>query len=406
MASGYDLSSNVPYRLMKGRLGVYDKRPFDPSGAYNERAAYNERVKDLMLIIKNFNLQIDEHTTKQLEDLLMKDEIEEIGVVLKELDPKIEGVWHQATRARQAGGNLQQERMIKDKRRSLDHAVWYSYQAAQVLRVDAENRKPVRALINPNKLKQDYDDKIISVGFEYNFKPGDIFEWIGTGTHWLVYLQDLTELAYFRGDIRKCSYQIAWEDEDGIHTTYAAVRGPVETKINFIQKHGISVDTPNHSLSILMPKNEYTMNYFKRYSKFYLQGDDTCWRVEATDWISTPGVLEVVAVEYYANETEDDIENGIVGGLILEPVNPNEGTPDEASIVGETFIKVKKTYDYEFDGTLAKEWRVDSKYPVELIIDPTDPRKISLRWTSSYSGQFELWYGDDFNKTIVVESLF
>jgi hypothetical protein len=164
------------------------------------------------------------------------------------------------------------------------------------------------------------------------------------------------------------------------------VRGPVETKINFIQKHGISVDTPNHSLSILMPKNEYTMNYFKRYSKFYLQGDDTCWRVEATDWISTPGILEVIAVEYYANETEDDIENGIVGGLILEPVNPNEGTPDEASIVGETFIKVKKTYNYEFDGTLAKEWRVDSKYPVELIIDPTDPRKISLRWTSSYSG--------------------
>ena len=406
MASGYDLSSNVPYRLMKGRLGVYDKRPFDPNGAYNERAAYNERVKDLMLIIKNFNLQIDEHTTKQLEDLLMKDELEEIGVVLNQLDPKIEGVWQQATRARQAGGNLQQERMIKDKRRSLDHAVWYSYQAAQVLRIDAENRKPVRALINPNKLKQDYDDKILSVGFEYNFKCGDVFEWIGTGTHWLVYLQDLTELAYFRGDIRKCSYQIAWEDEDGIHTIYAAVRGPVETKINFIQKHGISVDTPNHSLNILMPKNEYTMNYFKRYNKFYLQGDDTCWRVEATDWISTPGVLEVVAVEYYANETEDDIENGIVGGLILDPVNPNEGTPDEASIVGETFIKVKKTYDYEFDGTLAKEWRVDSKYPVELIIDPTDPRKISLRWTSSYSGQFELWYGDDFNKTIVVESLF
>mgnify|MGYP007119926101 FL=1 len=27
----------------------------------------------------------------------------------------------------------------------------------------------VRALINPNKLKQDYDDKIISIGFEYNF---------------------------------------------------------------------------------------------------------------------------------------------------------------------------------------------------------------------------------------------
>jgi hypothetical protein len=30
VASGYDLSSNVPYRLMKGRLGVYDKKPFNP----------------------------------------------------------------------------------------------------------------------------------------------------------------------------------------------------------------------------------------------------------------------------------------------------------------------------------------------------------------------------------------
>ena len=30
MASGYDLSSKVPFRLMQGRLGVYNKRPFDP----------------------------------------------------------------------------------------------------------------------------------------------------------------------------------------------------------------------------------------------------------------------------------------------------------------------------------------------------------------------------------------
>jgi hypothetical protein len=29
MASGYDLSSLVPFRLMKGRLGTYDKMTFD-----------------------------------------------------------------------------------------------------------------------------------------------------------------------------------------------------------------------------------------------------------------------------------------------------------------------------------------------------------------------------------------
>ena len=60
-----------------------------------------------------------------------------------------------------------------------------------------------------------------------------------------------------------------------------------------------------------MPKNDGVLEYFKRYGKFYLQGYDTCWRVEATDAISMPGILEITAVEYYANETTDDIENGI-----------------------------------------------------------------------------------------------
>ena len=355
MASGYDLSSKVPFRLMKGRLGIYDKRAEE----------------------------------KSAEDVQ---------------NSTVEGIHNQSSRLEQAGGNRQQERMIKDKRRSLDHAVWYSYQGAEVIREDAEDRRPVRALINPNKLKQDYDDKIISVGFEYDFHCGDVFEWVGTNTKWLIYLQDLTELAYFRGDIRKCSYEIVWEDDKGQHRTYAAIRGPVETKINFIQKHGISLDTPNQSLSILMPKNEYTVNYFKRYNKFYLQGDDTCWRVEAVDSISTPGILEVAALEYYANETEDDIEAGIVGGLIEEIKDPNieEGRME---IMGETFIKVKKTYNYVFDGTLAALWKVDDKYPVELTFDPKDARKVSLKWNSSYSGQFDLYYGT-YKKTIVVESLF
>jgi hypothetical protein len=76
----------------------------------------------------------------------------------------------------------------------------------------------------------------------------------------LIYLQDLTELAYFRGDIRKCSYEIEWVDEDGNQQrTYAALRGPVETKINYIQKHSISVDTPNYSLHILLPKTTATL---------------------------------------------------------------------------------------------------------------------------------------------------
>ena len=320
------------------------------------------------------------------------------------LDTDIQGVNNQFVRLNHQGGNLQQNRMIKDKRRSLDRALVYSYQGADVRKIDSTSDDYVRALINPNKLKQDYDDKIISVGYEHHFECGDIFEWKGTETYWLIYLQDLTELAYFRGDIRKCSHQINWEDENGKHSTYAAIRGPVETKINYIQKHGISVDTPNYSLNILLPKTADTLSYFQRYNKFYLANDElkVCWRIEAIDWLSMPGILEINAVEYYANEFEDNLENGTVGTLKTDPINPNNSFIED-TITGETFIKPKKEYEYEYIGNLVGKWSVKENYPIKLI---QDGKKVKLRWLNTYSGQFDLIYADCFKKTIIVQSLF
>lgn len=320
------------------------------------------------------------------------------------LDSNLTGIDSQKFRMKHQGGNSQQDRMIADKRRSLKRALYYSYQGADVKKYEG-NADVVRALINPNKLKPDYDDKIISIFYDHNYECGDVFEWVGTNTHWLIYLQDLTELAYFRGDIRKCSHEISWEDEEGLHKTFAAIRGPVETKINYIQKHGISVDTPNYSLHILMPKTDSAVKYFQRYKKFYLTADkdyNICWRVEAADWISMPGILEITAVEYYRNETEDDIENGIVGALIAEPVNPND-KPVEDTIIGETFIKPKKTYEFTYKGNLEGVWSVEKNIPVEL---KQDGKTVQLKWLDTYSGQFDLYYAGVYKKTIVVQSLF
>ena len=158
-----------------------------------------------------------------------------------------------------------------------------------------------------------------------------------------------------------------------------------------------------------MPSTKETLEYFRRYAKFYLQNniegaEKICWRVEAIDWLSTPGILEINATEYYANKDEDNIEEGIVGGLILEPENPNE--PEiERAIVGDTFIKPKKTYEYKYNGSENFNWFVEKKYPVVIEEDPLDPKHIFLKWNNTYSGQFDLFYGD-LNKTIVVESLF
>lgn len=264
-------------------------------------------------------------------------------------DPNVAGVNDQYTRLSAAGGSLQQQRMIRDKRKSLDRALWFSYQGAMVRLVDSENSEPARALINANKLKQDYDDKILSIGFEHGFQPGDVFEWIGTKTYWLIYLQELTELAYFRSAIRRCNYTINWQDAEtgDLCMTHAAIRGPVETKINYIQKGGVSVDNPNHSLEILMPKNKDTVTFFQRYSKFYLQGIEeydkkTCWRVEGTDTISMPGVLQVIAVEYYSNSQTDDLELGIANIKTLE--QPVEGI--DRFITGPSSIKPKTTVEF------------------------------------------------------------
>ena len=373
-------NSNTSLNLMGRRLGVfYQKKPTE----VGHKPDY---------------LNIEENKTKELQSIL---------------DPELIGIDNQRILLEINGGVAQQERMIYDKRRSLDKAVLYSYQGALVRNIYApEHEEPVRALINPNKNKMDYDDKVLSVKYEYGLGVGDVFEWVGTNTYWLIYLQDLTELAYFRGDIRRCSYEISWKDEDGYHSTLAAIRGPVETKINYIQNHQISIDEPNYSLHILMPRNEETLKYFRRYSKFYLQGEDpgspkVCWRVEATDWISAPGILEITAVEYYINETEDNVEEGIVGDLIAKDLNPNDDKT-ESTIVGDTFIKPKIVYSYHYEGPKLPsntKWKLDKKYPVEIKVNPEDRTQLTLKWLSNYSGQLELSYGG-FTKTIIVESLF
>ena len=309
------------------------------------------------------------------------------------------------------GGLKQEERMIQDKYRSFLKSLDASYQACDVSLVQkydscvqVEESPQYRALINPNKLKQDYDDKILSIGNDSNFSVGDIIQWKGTNTNWIIYLEHLTEDAYFRGDIRLCKHKIRFAGTDGeLYETWAAIRGPVETQIESIQKNQIRVNSPNWSLNILLPKNDETIKIFDRYSEFLLEGK--CWRVEAVDSISMKNILEINAEEYYINKDTDDIDNLVKDGLIIEPIDP---TP-ESGIEGLTFIKpqIEEVYKAPSAGGI---WSVEGKVPVCLKINK-DSSSVSVLWTKMTSGQFNLiWKSADnsivLTKTIVVESLF
>ena len=62
-----------------------------------------------------------------------------------------------------AGGPNQEKRMNNDKLRSLKKALLYSYQGQTAILNDG---REFRCLINHDKLKEDYDDKIISIPYK------------------------------------------------------------------------------------------------------------------------------------------------------------------------------------------------------------------------------------------------
>lgn len=298
------------------------------------------------------------------------------------------------------GGN-QEQRMIKDKYDTFKKALLYSYQSADIKR-DNET-ETYKALINPDKLKPDYDDKILSVDFKYNYQPGDIFYWVGTNTHWLVYLRQLTEDAYFRAEIRRCKYQLQWinEFEQEINT-WAYIRGPVETKVNFIQKLGISVDTPNWTLDIYIPATEENKKKFHdRYEKFYF--DHKCWEIQVVDSVSIDGVLQIEAMEYYNNRTLDNPEENLDGYFQVVPVIPE---PDK-EIIGPNFVKPTIP-------TIFKAWVDGGTWSIKeenrpVILEPCNKNEVKITWEKYLSGQFTLQYSVNdktYEKVIVAESLF
>lgn len=305
-------------------------------------------------------------------------------------------------RAKHANNDRQHDRMVKDKLRSLHRALLYSYQTAWIKKDGVEDADYVRALINPDKVKFDYDEKIVSVEYEHGLGPGDTFEWKNTGTHWIILKQEMTEVAYFRGNVRRCQELLITDPETGDKVSiWAAVRGPVETKLNTIQKAGLVANVPNMTLQLYIPKTEQNMRLFERYVTFEFGG--RFWQVTAPDTISTPGIIEIPAVEDYECHHSD---------LLVEVVDPNPPVEEyEATIEGETFVKPLEQSIYT-----VTDYNPEIKWIVELSSDNKDVEdaveweiredgSIAITWISMVSGSYVLKYGE-LEKTIIVQSLF
>ena len=217
-------------------------------------------------------------------------------------------------RLQYAGGKAE-SRMQRDKLKTLKKALLYSYQAATAILADG---REFRCLINPDKLKLDYDNKILSIPYKdiclnsdflgiptsyaeepTNIKVGDIFTWKETGTHWIVYMQFLEEDAYFRGEIRECDGILTIGDKD----YYTYVRGPIETTIRWNLKSNISWNNINYSAVCYLPADETTES-LKRFSIVKLNGQN--YEVQVVNRFTSGGIIVVYLSEYYSNSIEEN----------------------------------------------------------------------------------------------------
>ena len=264
------------------------------------------------------------------------------------------------------GGN-QEQRFINDKLRGLKKALLYSYQAATATLSDG---KEFRCLINPDKNKPAYDNKILSIPYkdiclnaprvgktsegeiDINIKPGDVFTWKETNTHWLVYLEYIEEDAYFRSEIRRCDQEVKIED----NSYWVYIRGPVETSIEWNQKAGIEWNTLNYSLVMYITADKITNNYFERFKTIKIldprYNKEKTWQVVGVDPYYGDGIIQVFLDEYFENSIADAV-------AAEKPAETGEENPvDEtaAYIDGPTEVQQYSKAYYEIHNAEKGHW--------------------------------------------------
>ena len=285
-------------------------------------------------------------------------------------------------RIRFTGGASPQDRILQGKKDGFKNALLYGSNSQTIVHNDNE----YKVLINDNKITQNYDEKIISSPHEALIKSGDIVYWKETNSYWIVYLEDISELAYTNAYIRKCYYSPIVETSEGKVKVWAAAFGNEDLAITSQIKSNMAIDSSNRTLQILIPNSVENNFIFKRYKKFVLDG--ITWEIQLVNAIDLQNVLII-----YAQEDISFIED--------KPIENEDMT--SGSIKGKLIIKPLETTTYIVsDKTPLSTWAIDNKNV--SIVDIKD-REITIKWTSSKSGDFLIGYGDNLQK-IIVESLF
>ena len=296
-----------------------------------------------------------------------------------------------ATRLNYMGGKKAESRFQTDKLRTLKKALLYSYQAATAILSDG---REFRCLINADKLKNDYDNKILSIPFKdiclnseplgiptsyaeepTNIQVGDVFTWKETDTHWIVYLRYLEEDAYFRAEIRRCGSIATINDKD----YYVYMRGPVETTIRWNQKSNITWNDLNYSAIVYVKADENTSK-LRRFSKIKLDGIN--YEVKVVNRYASGGIIILYLGETFTNTIEEEnkpqeeeILSEIQGDSIVCPYDIKTYSIDKTG--GEWLLSNSKARIVEAE---------DSSVKIEIVTGR--PGEIDLVYAIPREGEY------------------
>lgn len=258
------------------------------------------------------------------------------------------------------GYDIHDNRNVNGKYKSFKEVLRNSYQAEWITLNKGESTEARwRCLINPSRLTEQFDKKVLSIDFDSGVDEGTVFYWDRTDRYWIVGLRQHTEEAYFRGIITRCDYIL---DVEG-HDYWVSVRGPEETSLEEHEKHNQIWNGLNYTMAVEITKDSRTVNYFQRHKiiKMKLEYPDVDtgetieewhnWKVVATDKYSEDKLIQVYLDEWYDNEMEDNM-------AVAEADEPN---PMQPHIEGPRTVYIYDTnLSYSIVGLTTGEFIVNS----------------------------------------------
>jgi hypothetical protein len=174
----------------------------------------------------------------------------------------------------------------------------------------------------------------------------------------------------------------------------------------------VAEEFPNANLKILVQSNPDNDVFFTRYQTFFLNG--IVYIINHLDTLSMPGVIQLYAMEHYANLIEDDVENNIRNAWNIQPVVPQHIT--DYAIEGPLTTKplFETTFRTHFKGG---QWVIVENLDLPLgkpgipakLLGDVFKQEITAIWDSTKSGMFTigvLMPGKKlYQKAVIVESL-